>query len=784
MSGNANQNLHYPIIAKAADLLLKCSSYIEDQNAVERSKTDDSYCETYYAIDNDIIALYLAPAEKANYLDVFKSGHTSELLSFLLGDFLFVSTKALIKGHDKKKCRFLIIPPHDEELLRILTAIHRRLLKMVDVVNEKNFEALSIILEKYDQDHNNQEFLSALTNYVPDLVELFNPYRGPKAALMRYAQLPESVFERIDSYFEDGFMFQTLDPINKNEDRKLAGALIDQWEKRLRKKIPQIKTMQALRADAEVLATMEYINKNLRDEKKRIVLITGSNYLFEAANEYKLEQNSEQTFAELYLRHPQAFLAHNDFFSLGVDEKKAPFQIIDWLTLFFPSWLRRSLQANGTEAHMFLLRIKEGRNRGFSKIIDAFFKMDKDMRPIENLLSGWEAQVATVAKTRYSKGLEMVSIHGSEELAKKIKELRDNSNWNIEKLRSMISKEAIEAVSSLFSTTVWVGLWSRAEQLQPKAVPALRFDDDYKEIEKYYNDVVRSQLESQKNPISQEKLGELRVSSQKLEEIDKSHYHTHVVNALAFGARGHWYATLALAKVAMAICDNMRPSERKFREGREAAYLACIAERRSLSDMAGLRRAALYLREAINRENKGSPEDIRFTLERIILKVKWYYFYFFCKSKEISIKSLYDRIEELYKIINTAKKERNVLVRLWVKRQALTHLFTLLVIVQGLNQSPVDKKKLTGLNVDQALQTFTNILNQTDIHYHRPDNDPYTHLIYNISTALWCPNAEERDTKRKQVLEDLNNWDLFFMPYDQGRIKFLKSLFTIEERDT
>jgi hypothetical protein len=779
MSGQARDNLHYPIIAKAADLLLKCSAFIEDQNAALKPKTDDYYCETYYAIDNDIIALYLQPDKNTDYMDVFKSGYSSELLSFLLGDFLFVSAQPLIEGHDKKKYRFLIIPPHDEELLRIITAIHSKLLKVVDTVNEENFDALSVILGKYDQDREEQALLTALTDYVPDLVELFNPYRGPKAALTRYARLPDSIFQRLDYYLEDGFAFQTLDPINKNEDRKLAGDLINQWKKRLTKKMPPQKHMQALLADAEVLATIEYINKSLREEKKCIVLITGSNYLFEAADEYKIESENEQTFAELYLRHPQALLAHQEFFSLSVDEK-VPFKLIDWLTLFFPFWLRRSLQSKKAETRLLLRSLKVGKNHSFSKVIDTLIKMDKDMHPINNLLSGWEAQIASVAKTRYAEGLEMASIRGASELAIILKGLRDKSDWDIEKLRILIFKESIESISSLYSTTVWVGLWSQAMQLQPKAVPALRFDDDYKAIEKYYSDIVQSQLESARKPISQERLGELRASSRELEKIDTSNYHAHVVHALAFGARGHWYATLALVKVAMAICDNLDPSERKFRLGREAAYLACIAERRSLNDRKGLKKAAMYLEEAIKRENEGSPEDIRFTLERLILEVKSYYFDFFYESKEFNIESFYTVIKGLYSIINKAKDEKNVLVRLWVKRQALTHFFTLLVIAQKLNKNLFDEKKLTDVDVGQALQTFNNVLNQIDIHHHKPDNDPYTHLIYNISTALWNTNAEELDTQRKQVLQDLDNWDLFFMPYDRGRIKFLKALFTTE----
>ena len=97
-----------------------------------------------------------------------------------------------------------------------------------------------------------------------------------------------------------------------------------------------------------------------------------------------------------------------------------------------------------------------------------------------------------------------------------------------------------------------------------------------------------------------------------LKAADPTLYHIHVIYALAFAVKGHWYASLTLAKIAMTICDSIDPAARGFLLGREAAYLACIAVRRSATNRSHLNEAAQYLDQAIRRENEGVMEDIRF----------------------------------------------------------------------------------------------------------------------------------------------------------------------------
>ena len=771
----------YRLIARAAELLLKCAGYLDDSNAAI-SGDDEHRLDTFYAIDTDVIALYLEPESMVGYSDVFgeeANSSTRKYLAFLLGDFLITASQSLLPGRDKQHCRFLLIPPHDEELLRMLTAIHRKLRSVGDGVNTATFEDLSAVFAEYEQNRNEETLLRNLRRRVPDLVELFNPYRGPKAALTRYALLPDTTFQRIDTYFDNEFTFPLLDPINDKEDRERADELIEQWVARLQRRKVRNKPAYALQGDAEVLATLEYVNSKLRDTRKQVVLVTGSNYLFEAGDEYRPWQG-ELTFSDMYLRHPQAFLAHPKFFSapstseasLPPRAENAPFKLIDWLNLFFPSELRPAIQPQGVVRRALLRKIRSGEDSNVENLIEVLSRPDKGVQPIEHLLEGWKTQVTSAAEERYADGLNLSEERGANELAKTLSELRRKSDWSVDKLRALVFKESLGSVSTLYSTTVWVGLWSSAAREQSKGVPALRFDDSWSVAEKYCHDVIKLQLDSINKNVSKDNLKRLLELNDNVVKLDDSLYHAHVVHALAFATKGHWYATLTLANTAMAICDNMDPKTRKFRLGREAAYLACIAARRSAKNRSGLAEARKYLEEAIKRENEGVlEEDIRFTAERLALTTRFHYFGYFCESRSLDIQLVLDTLDSLHRLVESSENEKSLWVKHWVRRQTLTNYFTLLLMVRDVkhsdNVSDVE-------NIRKDIKVFQMVLEDVATHGLKPDDDPYAHLVCNICTAIWDLDPQKREQAKVVAFQSVSGQSPSFMPYDEERFKLMK----------
>jgi hypothetical protein len=500
------------------------------------------------------------------------------------------------------------------------------------------------------------------------------------SGLQRYALLPETTFQRIDTYLENGFTFPLLDLTNKTEDRKQVDKLVHRWETELKKHSEPKKPRYAIRDDAEVLATIEYVNEILRHEGKQIVLVTGSKSLFDTADEYYPYPTDKRSFSDLYLRHPQAFLSHEKLFFSGnpmespsqSNPEQSTFRLIDWLNLFFPSELRLSNQPQGQIRRDALHDIKQGKDRSFDAVLEIIDRPDNDPRSIDRLLEAWKTQVASVANRQYAGGLALAEERDAERLAQSLEKLRINRQWTIDNLRKMIFDESLGSISTLYSMIVWVGLWSKATRVQSKGVPVLRFDSSHQEIEEYCEVVIQRQLENVHGRVSVERLEELYKLSTQLEEKDHSLYLAHVVHALAFAAKGHWYATLTLAEIALAIVDNMDSAIRGIRKGREAAYLACIAKRRSTKDRKGLDEATKYLEEAYRREGKGTKEDICFVSDRLAIETRSQYFSLFCEGESLNVQSVAATIDTLRRLVDAANNESSKRVNRWVLRQTLT----------------------------------------------------------------------------------------------------------------
>src|SRR5450759_441089 len=117
------------LVARAAGLLLRCSGFLDASDLA--SASDDRRCDTYYAVDADVVTMYLRPDDNVRYGTVLGEAQdslTTRILTFLLGDFLFKSQETLLPGYENRSCRFLLLRPHEVEMFRQLDSIYMRLL--------------------------------------------------------------------------------------------------------------------------------------------------------------------------------------------------------------------------------------------------------------------------------------------------------------------------------------------------------------------------------------------------------------------------------------------------------------------------------------------------------------------------------------------------------------------------------------------------------------------------------------------------------------------------------
>ena len=776
------------ITKHAANLLWKCAGYLDDYHSANRK--DLHQHEIYYAIDPDVITLFMQPNYHYDYLDVFpglSDKKTTRYLSFLMGDFLFDSSTTLLPNCTNSKSRYFLVPPHNEELIGIVSAIHRKLLEVGDKVDDKRYDKLSKLLSEYEQNRNFDLLAAELRWHVPELVELFNPYIGPKAALTRFAGISEQMLQRIDTYIDDDeFAFPILDPINNSDDRKIANDLMDAWTKRLHlvtNKRTYKKQERNINRDAEVLASIEHINKEFHDNniKKRLILITGSKYLFDASSGYLQSKRQKLTFADCYLRHPQAFLAHPDFFTQPTSNNKSrndggrfAFKLIDWLNLFFPCKLSPAIKSLNLVRRDILRIFLDNKNNSY--IFDNLSSKKNELGPTEVLLSSWHAQILSMAEAKYANSLWSADNHASRDLAKKLQELKENEQWSLENLRNQIFKESLISASKLYSTTVWEGLWREIVREEAKGVPAPRFDGKYEVIENYCSEVVRLQIESRKT-ITDSQMSHLRNLHAEVWNVDDTGYHAHIVHAIAYIAKGQWRAAYTLAKIALEICLQIPEEQRGYLKGREAAYLACISTRRSARKHATLQEAEDLLDLAVKLENEGLPEDIRFKSERLAIQIRRYYFDYFDNNTIPDAANLTAAATGLRQLADEATNESNAWVRHWVLRQSLTNYFSLLIIF---NPELKGSEILNQKTIACYLEAYHSVLVDKNIHDNKAEHDPYAHMIYCIAHGLWgidnILQGEKNKTALAAISEQKNilNNTQTCQPYAEKRLELFR----------
>lgn len=169
----------------------------------------------------------------------------------------------------------------------------------------------------------------------------------------------------------------------------------------------------------------------------------------------------------------------------------------------------------------------------------------------------------------------------------------------------------------------------------------------------------------------------------RLSNIDGSHYHSHVIHALAYATKGHWHATRTLCRVALRTADGLPDSERGNRKGREAAYLLAIAERRLAVTLKDLDMAKKYLDEAEAREDAGVSKDSRFLSEEIAVDVAKLNFQVFVANDLSSVLEALERlIPSAVELLKRAQSDPLKPARVWVSQQVLTNALNLALIAR------------------------------------------------------------------------------------------------------
>ncbi|RLG10594.1 hypothetical protein DRN73_07400, partial [Candidatus Pacearchaeota archaeon] len=432
---------------------------------------------------------------------------------------------------------------------------------------------------------------------------------------------------------------------------------------------------------------LEWINQQIQEENKRLILISGDKAMWEAAYSY---QFNEKNFAELFIRKPKIYLGVPKFLRFEKNtQTKYERGLVDWIDVILAKY---GLKAENYPYNLKILIKQEKINKKiFSNISSELLNIKKE----------WEEFIRLV-------GVNYI-IPEIKKAAQELKEI----NW--EELQDKIKDKQQKVLKTFWSTITIVGYSSLGTKKQlPKylpirGVPGLRFT--LQPVKTYVEELCKSL--NVENLLKQ--LGENpKDSFKKFIEVDKSGYTAFLLFALAFAALGRWRAAIALAEYALYIADFEAykfklPNGHEPITGNEAAYLLAWSIRHNITSPKELEKCKELLEEAKERKKKatGKGDDVRFEAERVIIDIIDLFFQIFGEEKQFEEEKKFEELlsklckcyNEILNLLKRIENESEEYIKILLKKQLLAYLFYLFFIRKVIFKEKIfsEEQKLKSL---------------------------------------------------------------------------------------
>jgi hypothetical protein len=570
-----------------------------------------------YTVDVDVINLYINPEETAvatsrrreGYAQVFHGdpGPLSVALGRRLAQKLFFQLGPL---------PLLVLPPLDEEVRAVFRAV-------VDQAQDEQMRARSRLAElktkvaELSMIEDSRDLARQLEEEALELATLVSAGGTATSELRRFSGLMDKgrIMPLDEAWearlIEDPAFQQACTPPNGFMEWLRLHEFSDAWKARLEKtKAPERKGKLLLH-DAEALARLEWVNGQLDGEQhRRVVLITGDTALERAAHGYRRD-GDEHDFADLYLRHPRAFLGETDVLDAGDED---PAGVETELTLWLDALLARAQVASRPYRKSLdkLLSLSERERTDLARPIIA-----SNAGIIEDILRRW---------SRFTRSLMLAQ--GVIDDAAAVGELAD-LRGDLQRLLDGVDKLLRNRVRETWWQTL--GVTSRAgyaliftgdpNRLPARNPPILSYDS-FPQAEALAHLLVLTRRWD---------ADAYREALEILDEEDTSSYTYFLALATLFAAEGVWTVAAGLAGEAIGIAEAHRPERIS---GREAAYVRAVALRHSARHVRELTAAGRELDDALrclqtDREKRGHWYDageVRFHAERLALYLTYHLF--------------------------------------------------------------------------------------------------------------------------------------------------------------
>jgi len=738
----------------------------------------------YYAIDTDVIKLFTAPDKVSvqreggggGYTQIFHDDAPSvcTALARALSYFFFYRLTPESEP-------LLVLPPHDDEVKRVYFSVARDAQREQQSAYNQG-ETVKQLVSSYEKGAIDRDTLiQRLEQETPALTKfLHGAPESYSAELRRFSRLladrriatPEHLLET-EKVYSDINPQVLQPPVGKGEINEFA-ILRERWYERLQKSKSR-RPILLIYEDALALARLEWINRKL-SEKQRMILISGDQSLINAAREYQLEE-MPASFAELYIRHPQAYLS--DACSLS-QENRSPEQhanrlalptseLVEWLQVFL-------VEPEFEPKDEYLKRLKDWVN-----------KSEEELAKIANSICDQEPEAFTKLQQMWSQcnskislcigvtppNIETVRVP-AQEFLQKINELD---------IPTLISQQVKETWEQFFEIAVEGGAGLLKSPGPPgftgRGVPAIRFHSCPK-AQAYVDRI----LGSESMP---EYLQSQKVTLRDLSQEEPSNYTYYIASGLLFASRGIWQICALLCRRTLDIAVHKEGISANI-TGHEASYLLAVALRHDSRSTDQLGQVDELLTQAYQRlatEKIAEKDfDVRFDSERLALFLTYHLYRIFLNQPvPDDLLSLADCQDQLIKLLyRMDEEEKDDRVKFITERQILTNLF-MVVLLRKFNE----KEDININLLSPFIGRFEKNINPgDDLGIPIPRVTFLVKTVYRASTYLIASDTEEKRRIAKNMLRDLTSDSIAkqsVMPYDEQRFSFIREILLSKEAD-
>lgn len=735
------------------------------------------------AVDTNVLTLYIQPWTEAvskdrrpGYAEVFPEEDEDLVISLgtILAEFLFYR----LGGANP----LMVLPPLDEEIRAVFAAVVKGAEEETKDATEHYAEIEKVIAqaETYSYDSDYSEAAIELACHADAITRFLEGPRTALHKLRRFTQLlrdtrivpPEYYLDR--HLTEDPVVRTALQPPTDLVDRIKLSQLRDFWLKALHETKNSDTYDKLVERDARVLARLEWINRRFTPPMPgakpthRLVLITGDHAIFEAARSY-IWHPSKQSFADLFLRHPKAYLAEPGLLSPDEKTEIAPSQNVDTP---FDQWLDTWLSKLNPGGNHYEKKLDDLLEKNESEWIDWLAPLASSApKQLEELRDYWGKYTRNLAINRFPDTRRLEVRAGEERsLLERYKTLVQT-----DALSKAIHQHIRETWASCFSlvainsTRLILARSSDSPELIPSRNPPLLM------FERFINTCNFIMAVRDKSFISDNDKWNNAIEG--IHKDDPSGYALFLALGVLFSAQGIWRVTAILANRALYIATSERPSKIS---GREAAYLRAVALRRcsrSVEDLAPID-------ELLSRAERASQSDFdecpglrgacRFEAERYALYLSYHCYGIFLNqtipSSIPNLDTIHTDIEKLLVKIECSQERKEI--KNYTEHALKIDWFVILFLrsfsedvqykLQQANDYYKALKEKIGTKNSYSTKSF------------------YTQMIFKISEWFVEQNLDKKMKLKHIILKELFNNDKIekysVMRYDKKLFEKIKNM--------